>query len=163
MNGEHPTGFWSCSSAQTKMKRKFSGRMRSRKNFVRTWSMRSSCWRTSTETVIVRFRTLLRTGEREKQGTYDERFGKLQCIGQLLCRGGGPFKVIRPKMSEDHSEVPREGADDLTLRADTQKACINVDHIGARRGTHAGSASRRRRASRGTHGTRAKAEEKLTG
>ena len=32
MNGEHPTGFWWCSSAQTKMKRKFSRRMRSRKD-----------------------------------------------------------------------------------------------------------------------------------
>ena len=42
------------------------------------------------------------------------------------------FKVMRPKMSGDHSEVVREGADDLTQRAeevDTQNACINVDHI----------------------------------
>ena len=43
-----------------------------------------------------------------------------------------PFKVKEPKVGEDHSEVLREGADDLTLRAeevDTLKACINVDHI----------------------------------
>ena len=39
---------------------------------------------------------------------------------------------MRPKISGDSSEVLREGADDLTLRAEeinTQKACINVDHI----------------------------------
>ena len=44
----------------------------------------------------------------------------------------GPFKVVRPKMNGDRSEVLREWADDLTLRAeefDTLKACINVDHI----------------------------------
>ena len=29
MNGEHPTGFWWCRLAQTKMKRRFSGHMRS--------------------------------------------------------------------------------------------------------------------------------------
>ena len=35
-------------------------------------------------------------------------------------------------MNGDSSEVPREGADDLTLRAEelnTRKACISVDHI----------------------------------
>ena len=36
MNGEHPTGFWLCRLAQTKMKRRFSGRTRSRRDFVRT-------------------------------------------------------------------------------------------------------------------------------
>ena len=35
MNGEHPTGFWWCRLAQPKMKRRFSGHMRSRKDFVR--------------------------------------------------------------------------------------------------------------------------------
>ena len=52
-------------------------------------------------------------------------------VGHLR-RGQQPFKVIRQKISKDHSEVLREGADDLTLRAeevDTQQACINVDHI----------------------------------
>ena len=48
-------------------------------------------------------------------------------------RGQRPFKVIRAKISEDQKELLREGgADDLTLKAeevDTQKACINVDHI----------------------------------
>ena len=47
-------------------------------------------------------------------------------------RGQRPFKVVRPKMCGDSSEVLREGADDLTLRAeefDTLKARINVDHI----------------------------------
>ena len=37
---------------------------------------------------------------------------------------------MRPKMNGDSSRVLREGADDLTLRAeefDTLKACINVD------------------------------------
>ena len=36
LNGEHPTGFWQCSSVQTKMKRKFLERTRSRKDFVKT-------------------------------------------------------------------------------------------------------------------------------
>ena len=52
--------------------------------------------------------------------------------GSHLRRDQRSVKVIRPKISEDHSEVFREGADDLTLRAeevDTKKACINVDHI----------------------------------
>ena len=35
MNGEHPTGFWWCSSAQTKMRQKFSERTRSHKGFVK--------------------------------------------------------------------------------------------------------------------------------
>ena len=68
------------------------------------------------------------TGLREKQGTHYERFEE---VGHLR-RDQRPFKVIRPKISKDHSEVLREGADDLTLRAeevDTQKASINVDHI----------------------------------
>ena len=61
-----------------------------------------------------------------------------------MCRGRGPpaqeqrpLKVIRPKIIEDHSEVLRKGADDLTPRAeevDTQKACINVGHIGGKFG-----------------------------
>ena len=52
-------------------------------------------------------------------------------VGHLR-RGQRPFKVVRPTMNRDSSEVLREGADDLTLRAeefDTLKACINVDHI----------------------------------
>ena len=36
------------------------------------------------------------TGLREKQGTYYERFEKLHCTGQSLCRGGGSF-AQRPK------------------------------------------------------------------
>ena len=39
---------------------------------------------------------------------------------------------MRPKMNEYRSNFLREGADDLTLRAEefaTLKACINVDHI----------------------------------
>ena len=46
------------------------------------------------------------------------------------------FKVIRPKVSEDRSEVLREGTGALTLRAqevDTHKACIN-DHIDEKMG-----------------------------
>ena len=34
-NGEHPTGFWWCSSAQTKMRQKLSERTRSHKGFVK--------------------------------------------------------------------------------------------------------------------------------
>ena len=52
-------------------------------------------------------------------------------VGHLR-RGQRLFKVIRPKINGDHSEVLGEGADDLTLRAeevDTQRASINVDHI----------------------------------
>ena len=39
---------------------------------------------------------------------------------------------MRPIISGDRSQVLREGADDLTLRAEefnSQKACIHVDHI----------------------------------
>ena len=42
------------------------------------------------------------------------------------------LKVQRPKFSENYLEVSKEGADDLTLRAEevnTLRACINVDHI----------------------------------
>ena len=52
-------------------------------------------------------------------------------VGHLR-RGQRPFRVVRPKISGDSSDVLREGADDLTLRAeecDTRKACINADHI----------------------------------
>ena len=35
VNGKHAIGFWWCSSAQTKKRRTFSGRMRSRKDFER--------------------------------------------------------------------------------------------------------------------------------
>ena len=38
----------------------------------------------------------------------------------------------RGQMNGDRSEVLRKGADDLTPRVeevDTQKACVNVDHI----------------------------------
>ena len=44
-----------------------------------------------------------------------------------------PFTVKKTKLSEDHPEVLREGADDLTLRVeevDILQACINVDHMG---------------------------------
>ena len=37
MNGEHPTVFWLCTLAHTKMKRRFLGRMQSREDFVRTY------------------------------------------------------------------------------------------------------------------------------
>ena len=52
-------------------------------------------------------------------------------VGHLR-RGQRPFKVVRPKMNGHRSEVLREGADDLTVRAEefaTLKACLNVDHI----------------------------------
>ena len=55
-------------------------------------------------------------------------------VGHLR-RGHRSFRVVRPKVSGDSSEVLREGADDLTLRAekvDTLKACISVDHTGER-------------------------------
>ena len=48
-----------------------------------------------------------------------------------LHKGLRPFHVQMPNFSEVCPEVLREGADDLTLRAeelDTLKACINVDH-----------------------------------
>ena len=51
-------------------------------------------------------------------------------VGHLR-RGQQPFKVVRPKMRGDSSEVPREGTHGLTPRAEefeTLKACINVDH-----------------------------------
>ena len=49
-----------------------------------------------------------------------------------LRRGHGVFKVVRPKMNGYRSEVLREEAGDLTLRAeafDPLKARFNVDHI----------------------------------
>ena len=52
-------------------------------------------------------------------------------VGHLR-KGQRPFRVKKPKIGEYHSEALREGADDLTSRAeavDTLKACINVDHI----------------------------------
>ena len=52
-------------------------------------------------------------------------------VGHLR-RGQRPFKVVRPNMNGDRSEVLREGSDDLTPRADefdTLIACINVDHF----------------------------------
>ena len=54
----------------------------------------------------------------------------------------------KTKIGEDHSEVLREGADDLTLTAeevDTLQACIDVDHIG---GTFVGTATGGRRLAR---------------
>ena len=56
-------------------------------------------------------------------------------VGHLR-RGPRLVKVKKPE-SEDHSEVLREGADDLTLRAEeveTLKACINVGRIGEKFG-----------------------------
>ena len=50
-----------------------------------------------------------------------------------LRKGLRPFKVKKPKSSEDQSDVLREGVDDPTPRAEevvTLKTCINVDHIG---------------------------------
>ena len=67
------------------------------------------------------------------QGTYLRMGGQRSAVEvDHLRRGQRPFKVVRPKMNGHSSEVPREGVDDLTLRAeefDTLKARINVDHI----------------------------------
>ena len=41
MIGEHPTGFWWCSLAHTTMKRRFSGRMQSRKDSLRAGGAQS--------------------------------------------------------------------------------------------------------------------------
>ena len=52
-------------------------------------------------------------------------------VGHLR-RGQRPFRVVRPKVGGDSSDVRREGADDLTLRLEdfhTQKPCINANHI----------------------------------
>ena len=53
--------------------------------------------------------------------------------GQLR-RGPRPLKVKKTKISEDHSKVSREGADDLTDadsgRSGHAERCINVDHMG---------------------------------
>ena len=44
-----------------------------------------------------------------------------------------PFHVQKPNFSGDYPEAAvREGADDLTLRAEevkTLNACVNIDHI----------------------------------
>ena len=74
------------------------------------------------------------TGLREKKvGTYYERFEKHHCLGQTLCRGGGPLAEGQRPFRVKKTEVLRKGADDLTPRAEevnTQTACINVDHLG---------------------------------
>ena len=58
-------------------------------------------------------------------------------VGHLR-KGVRPFNVKKkPKLSEDHSEVLREGTDGLTLRVEeveTLKACTNVDDIGEKVG-----------------------------
>ena len=69
----------------------------------------------------------------QKDGSLHERDNNYSAVevGHLR-RGQRPFKVVRPKMNGHRSEVLREGADDLTVRAEeiaTLKACINVDHI----------------------------------
>ena len=51
-------------------------------------------------------------------------------VGHLR-KGQRPFKVQKPKFSEDSPEASREGADDLTLRAEevnTLKACITEEN-----------------------------------
>ena len=52
-------------------------------------------------------------------------------VGHLR-RSTRPFYVQKPNFSEDYpEEAIREGADELTLRAEdvkTLKACINIDH-----------------------------------
>ena len=52
-------------------------------------------------------------------------------VGHLRV-GQRPFNVVSPKSNGESSEVLREGADDLSVRAeefDTVKACINADHV----------------------------------
>ena len=50
-----------------------------------------------------------------------------------LCSDTRPFFVQKPNFSGDYPEAAiREGADELTLRAEevkTLKACIDIDHI----------------------------------
>ena len=51
-------------------------------------------------------------------------------VGHLR-KGQRPFQVQKPKFSEDSREASREGADDLTLRAEevnTLKACITGEN-----------------------------------
>ena len=55
------------------------------------------------------------------------------CMWAILREGTRSFKVRRPKLEEEGPEVLiREGPEEVTLRAEevnTQKSCINVDHI----------------------------------
>ena len=100
---------------------KFLGRTRSRKDFVKTRSMRSSCWRTSRKMVTVRFKTLI-TGLKEqcwerltnglRRFIASDNYSAAE-VG-LLRRGQRPFKVARPKINGDRSEVLRERAVDST-------------------------------------------------
>ena len=97
--------------------------------------MRSNCWRTSREMVIVRFRTLLRQESRERTTNSLRSFiaQDNHCAVGHMRKGQRPFRVKKKKIDEDYSEVLREGTDDLTSRAeevDTFTACINVDHTG---------------------------------
>ena len=138
MNREHPIGFWWCSSAQTKKRRKFSGRTRSRKDFcgenlINALKLLANQQRDG-DSPIQSIVTGLREKSRERITNGLRRFiaRDIHCAVEVghLRKSQRPFRVKKPKVGEDQSEVLREGAGDLTLRADTLKACINVDHIG---------------------------------
>ena len=68
---------------------------------------------------------------RKKQKRHHKWVQKLHRNRQPQCAGRGhlrknprPFKVQKPKFSEDYPEALREGADDLSLQAR-----INIDQI----------------------------------
>ena len=78
----------------------------------------------------------MKEAERESWKGYDVSSKRITIVWWLwvtCVKASRPFKVQRAKFSEDFPEAAiREGADELTLRAEevgTLKDCINIDHI----------------------------------
>ena len=140
MNGEHPTGFWLCRLAQTKMKRKFSGHMRPTRTFfeylinaLKLLANQQKDGDILIQNIIVGLEEKYkeRTANGLRSFVTSDNYSAVE-MGHLR-RGQRPSRVVKLKMSGDSLEVLREGTDALTLRAedfDSLKACINMDHIG---------------------------------
>ena len=139
MNGEHPTGFWWCSSAQTKMKRRFlrahavpQGLCENLINAVKLLANQQKDGDSPIQNIIM---GLKETRKERSTNGLRSFIASVNYSAVEVCHariGQRRFKVVRPKVNGDCSVVLREGAGDLTLRAedfDTLKACINVDHI----------------------------------
>ena len=65
MIGERPPGYWWYKQVPVPIRQRCSKRMRYRKVCVKTWSMRSSCWRTSRKIEIAQSKVLLQAFVKE--------------------------------------------------------------------------------------------------
>ena len=130
-NGEHTTGYCWCSSVPTPTKQKCSERT----HLIHALKLLANQQEDGDSPI-----QSIVTGqhERSRKGIMDGLRSFIDVDNHSALDEGHvrkaqrPFKVQRPKFSEDFSDVLREGADVVTLRAeevDTLKACINVDHI----------------------------------